>query len=245
MPAVPRLPAPPPSEDGAESPPQSTAASSASTPSTVASEGGARKVPTVTKRRQGIKGGVKLVAAEVDTSKDASSSSSSSSQVIPISVTFGRSDTTPRYRREPGSVMLVEDAELQAARLGDDFTFEGQRLLAKVVEVLDGDTIRVVFRQGEQMVQYRARMAGYASPRLRPPPAERSDKEIKAAKAARKALAEKIGTGLVFIECGPFDICGRLLVTLYTRDSQNADENGENINIWMISKGHGTPHDEN
>lgn len=178
-----------------------------------------------------------------------------------MSVAFGPLDTTPRYRREPGNVMRVDEASLQAVRLGADFTFEGQRHLAKVVDVLAGDTVRVVFRQGEQIVQYRARMIGYDSPRLalnrilsRAEDKDKDEdeekekeraKEVKAAKAAKKALAEKIGTGLVFIECGPFDMYGRLLVTIFARDDEDASENGENINVWMISKGHGTPHDEN
>jgi endonuclease YncB( thermonuclease family) len=145
----------------------------------------------------------------------------------------------------------VEDVGLQAAKLGEDFNFEGRRFLAKVVEFLDGDSIRVKFRQDDHLVQYRARMAGYDSPRHRPSSArarsaadrEAAQTERSAGIAARKALAEKIGTGLVWIECGPFDSHGRLLVTVYAR-TEDATENGENINLWMISNGHGTPHRE-
>lgn len=160
-----------------------------------------------------------------------------SGQRARVVVALGRDDTTPRTTQ-------ADEKALQEAKLGDDFSFEGQRHLAKVVEFFDGDTIRVVFHLGKQLVQFRARMDGYDSPRLRPPPSERRAQERTAALLARRALAMKIGTSLVWLDCGPFDAYGRLLVTVYARAVDSSDDNGENINLWMISEGYGLPHKE-
>lgn len=137
------------------------------------------------------------------------------------------------------------DADLINATRGEDFSFEGQRFVAKVVDVYDGDTVRVRFydrpRPAGQLVQYRARMAGYDSPEMRPPKASPSRQaEIKAAHAARDALAGRLAEirphpWVVEIECGAFDKYGRLLVTVYAA--------GENLNEWMVQNGHGVPYD--
>jgi endonuclease YncB( thermonuclease family) len=136
----------------------------------------------------------------------------------------------------------VDVALLQATK-GEDFSLNGRDFLAKVVDVYDGDTIRVVFRLGE-LVQYRARMSGYDSPEMRPPKTQANrDAEVAAARAAKAALIEKLGDHIVFIECGLFDKYGRLLVTVYTRAGPELTERGENVNTWMIAQGYGTPYD--
>jgi len=138
---------------------------------------------------------------------------------------------------------LTADDELLRAALADDFSFDGQRFLAKVVDVYDGDTLRVTFRYGGRLVQYRARMAGYDSPEMKPPRSKPNrENEIAAARAAKAALERRVRDRLVTVACGPFDKYGRILVTIY--DSAAAGgENGENINEWMVSSGHGVPYE--
>jgi endonuclease YncB( thermonuclease family) len=138
----------------------------------------------------------------------------------------------------------AHDAELAAAARMADFSFAGARFAAKVVDVYDGDTLRVVFRHGGGLVQYRARMAGYDSPEMKPPKAKPGrEKEVQAAHRARAALCEKLGDMLVFITCGPFDKYGRLLVTVRTRTGPALAEDGEDVNAWMVASGHGVPYD--
>lgn len=129
------------------------------------------------------------------------------------------------------------DLELSRAKKGADFSFAGQEFQAKIVDYYDGDTVRVVFRHGGVLVQYRARMAGYDSPEMRPPLGQPDRlEEIKAAKTARTALAKKVGpSGLVIIRCGKWDKYGRILVT--------AHAGGVDLNQWMVDCGHGVSYD--
>lgn len=136
----------------------------------------------------------------------------------------------------------ARDPELAAATSGGaagDFSYAGQRLAAKVVDVYDGDTIRVVFRSGGRLVQHRARMAGYDSPEMKPPRASATrDREIAAAVAARDALRRAVDGRLVEIACGPFDKYGRVLVTVYVP----AATGHVDVNAWMVAAGHGVPY---
>ena len=125
---------------------------------------------------------------------------------------------------------------------GRDFTFAGRCFLAKIVDYYDGDTVRVAFEHGGETVQYKARMAGYDSPEMKPLKTNPNRKAEKAAAvAARAALIERVGGALVDIECGEFDKYGRILVTVYLRGSAGA--RGETLNAWMVAHGHGTPYD--
>lgn len=142
----------------------------------------------------------------------------------------------------PSSRTATVDIQLLAAKREKDFSFEGMRFLAKIVDYYDGDTVRVVFRFGGKLAQYRTRLVGYDSPEMKPPKSQPDRiQEIEAARTARKALIEKTldhatELPLVFIECGGFDKYGRVLITIYLR---NNDENGENVNDWMIQNGYG------
>jgi endonuclease YncB( thermonuclease family) len=135
---------------------------------------------------------------------------------------------------------LVAEKRLVAAVAGKPFSFAGQRFLAKIVDCYDGDTVTVAFEFGGSVIQYKARLAGYDSPEMRPPKsAQNRAAEKAAAVAARTALVGKVQDSLIYIECGAFDKYGRILVTAFLR---NGAENGENINEWMVAQGHGTPY---
>jgi micrococcal nuclease len=129
------------------------------------------------------------------------------------------------------------EEKLSRVVCGRDFTFAGQRFLAKIVDYYDGDTVRVAFEHGGSIVQYKARLAGYDSPEMKPPKTNPNRAAEKAAAVvARAALIERVSGALVNIECGEFDKYGRILVTVYLRG-------GENLNAWMVAHGHGTPYD--
>ena len=140
----------------------------------------------------------------------------------------------------PCPAATIEE-RLMAAVAGDVFSFAGQRFLAKIVDYYDGDTVTVAFEFNGRLIQYKARLVGYDSPEMKPlktNPNRLAEKA--AAAAARAALIGKVQGGLVYIECGEFDKYGRILVTAFLRAGE---ENGENINEWMVAQGHGTPYD--
>jgi len=132
---------------------------------------------------------------------------------------------------------LVSTSELRDAVKGDDFSFDGRNVLAKIVSYYDGDTVRIKFKFDDKLIQYPTRLTGYDCPEMRPKKSNpHRDAEKLAAKAAKQALINKIDGKLVIVQCGPFDKYGRILATIFSR-------NGENINKWMIREGYGIPYD--
>jgi endonuclease YncB( thermonuclease family) len=145
------------------------------------------------------------------------------------------------------------DTELKEAIFvsGGDFSFRGLRVHAKVVQVYDGDTVRIAFRYCHSMVQLSARMRGYDSPELKP----RSnvidrDEQKAAAIVARNALATRVRGKVLTAALGNFDKYGRALVVLYDTLRAEAltanyqpDDATTDINQWMIALGHGVPYD--
>jgi endonuclease YncB( thermonuclease family) len=128
------------------------------------------------------------------------------------------------------------------ATRGRDFTLDGQTCWGKVVDVYDGDTVRVVFRpEGFAVpVQMPARMAGYNSPEMKQstsePERERERKRALAV-AARTRLAALVLHQVVHVRCGPFDKYGRVLVTLAA-----GPRSPITINDIMVVEGHGKPY---
>jgi len=112
-----------------------------------------------------------------------------------------------------------EDTEL--------FSLEGNRYVAKCIDVYDGDTITVIFKFNHKYQQFKIRMMGYDSPEIR----TRNKEEKKEGLKAKKVLADEILDELIDLECHEFDKYGRLLGTIYI--------DGRNINQFMIDEGYG------
>jgi len=132
-----------------------------------------------------------------------------------------------------------------------DFSLGGERHLAVVTDVYDGDTLRVKFRRRGDIVQFKVRMLGYDSPEIRPPRkqfcAEACRKrEIAAGVVARNRIAALVLGKLVWVECGGWDKYGRLLAKLYLCTARKTLCGmlcvGENVNQWMVSSGLGVPY---
>ena len=49
-----------------------------------------------------------------------------------------------------------------------DFSYDGRKCNAKVVDIYDGDTGRIVFREGCNMKQYKFRLYGVDTPEMKP-----------------------------------------------------------------------------
>lgn len=106
------------------------------------------------------------------------------------------------------------------------FSFEGRKCLGKVVDVYDGDTVKIVFpltdNEPERLYKWNCRLINVDTPEIR----TKNQKEKVFAKHVRDNLRDKILHKLVDIECKNFDKYGRLLVEIFYE--------GININEWLV-----------
>ena len=109
------------------------------------------------------------------------------------------------------------------------FSFEGRECLGKVVDVYDGDTVKIVFplseKEPERLYRWNCRLINVDTPEIR----TKNLKEKAYAKVVRDKLREKILNKLVFVKCLDFDKYGRLLVEIFDNE-----ECKECINNWLI-----------
>ena len=116
------------------------------------------------------------------------------------------------------------------------FTLEGDMKLCKVVDIYDGDTIKVVFMDNNRINKWNIRMEGYDSPEMRPSrKLENRDEIKKKAIEAKNYLKSLImnENQLVYLKCGKFDKYGRLLGYVYINE-----EDTESVNEMMIKNNH-------
>lgn len=109
------------------------------------------------------------------------------------------------------------------------FSFEGRECLGKVVDVYDGDTVKIVFplseKEPERLYRWNCRLINVDTPEIR----TKNLKEKAYAKVVRNKLREKILNKLVYVKCLDFDKYGRLLVEIF--DNEKCEEC---INNWLI-----------
>lgn len=128
----------------------------------------------------------------------------------------------------------------KATKTKKNTSFQGRSYLCKVVEVYDGDTCTVVFRNRGRLEQYSVRMLGYNSPEMRPPKDDPYRSQIiKKAIEAKKALESIILGKIVKIECHKFDKYGRILGVIHTRKSLFPYRSSVDVNKWMLEVKHG------
>ena len=124
----------------------------------------------------------------------------------------------------------------QADKSTPVFTLEGDMKWCKVVDIYDGDTIKVVFMDNNRINKWNIRMEGYDSPEMRPSrKLENRDEIKKKAVEAKNYLKSLImnENQLVYLKCGKFDKYGRLLGYVYI----NQDDT-ESVNEMMIKNNH-------
>ena len=117
---------------------------------------------------------------------------------------------------------------------GDDimpFSFNGIKTYAKVCDVYDGDTIKIVFNFKGEMIKYSARLYGIDTPEIRTKDAEEKKRGYEARDFLRGMILDKV----VKVDLLKFDKYGRLLATVY-------NEKEENVVEVMIKNGHGKPY---
>tara|TARA_Y100000022_G_scaffold194973_1_gene200033 strand:+ start:336 stop:785 length:450 start_codon:yes stop_codon:yes gene_type:complete len=116
------------------------------------------------------------------------------------------------------------------------FTFEGRICNGKVVEVYDGDTVKIVFplsdKEPDRLYKWNCRLINVDTPELR----TKNLKEKEFGKKVRDFLREKILDKVVNVKCFDFDKYGRLLVEIFTIENKDVKE--ECINNWLIENGY-------
>ena len=95
------------------------------------------------------------------------------------------------------------------------FSFEGRKCIGKVVDVYDGDTVKIVFplseKEPDRLYKWNCRLINVDTPEIR----TKNLKEKEFGKLVRNKLREKILEKLVYINCMDFDKYGRLLVEIF------------------------------
>ena len=115
-----------------------------------------------------------------------------------------------------------------------EFSFENQRVVAKVVSVYDGDTIKVVFPLHETLYKWNCRLTGVDTPEIR----TRCDVEKQYGYKVRDCLREKILNKIVTLKCGEFDKYGRLLIDIECEDISDCT-----VNQWLINSDYAFAYD--
>ena len=113
------------------------------------------------------------------------------------------------------------------------FSFEGRKCIGKVVDVYDGDTVKIVFplseKEPERLYRWNCRLTNVDTPELR----TKNLKEKAFGKEVRDHLRKKILDKLVYISCMDFDKYGRLLVEIFDDEDYKVS-----INNWLIESGY-------
>jgi micrococcal nuclease len=108
------------------------------------------------------------------------------------------------------------------------FTLEGRTLLAKVVDVYDGDTCKVnIFLFENVLKKFTVRMMGYDTPEMR----TKNLVEKKYGIRSKTILSNLVLNKIVKLECLEFDKYGRILGNIISKDKNNNDIH---INNFMI-----------
>lgn len=103
------------------------------------------------------------------------------------------------------------------------FTLENNDFISRVTNVVDGDTVDVVFKYNGSFYKWRCRLYGINTPEIRTSDKKEKEVALKIKEYVEKNLLDKIVT----VKCHDFDSFGRLLVQIYI--------NGQNFNQKLIN----------
>jgi len=111
------------------------------------------------------------------------------------------------------------------------------KYLAKIVKIVDGDTVNVVIDlPGFGFRQFKVRLYGINTPELRPPKSDPNREEIKArAREAKEALASQVDEKIVTLDCYGWGKYGRLLADIHLNEG---DGLSLFINKWLVEQGY-------
>jgi endonuclease YncB( thermonuclease family) len=130
---------------------------------------------------------------------------------------------------------LLKNATLDNTPL---WSLKDQIHYVKVLKVYDGDTIWIAIRINFTIYKLKVRMYGIDTPEMKPLKTQKNrDKEIAAAKKAKKFLADLVDQKVIKMKCGEWDKYGRLLGTLIIKGNGLCSSE-INVNELMIKEGH-------
>ena len=113
----------------------------------------------------------------------------------------------------------------------DLFSFKGDAKKAKVVDVYDGDTIKVVFSVQDKLYKFNCRIQHVDTPEIR----TKNKLEKQFGLKVRDILRDKILGKIVNIVCDDFDKYGRLLIDIKLEDTL--------LSQWLISNDYAFEYD--
>lgn len=117
-------------------------------------------------------------------------------------------------------------------KLYREFDLTDYATWVRVVDVYDGDTLKVLMSYRGRVDMWRVRMDGYDAPEMKPLKTHpRREEEMERAKRSRNALRDMTMGCNLFMRVRGFDKYGRLLGDLYNRRIH--------INKFMIENGYG------
>jgi len=127
----------------------------------------------------------------------------------------------------------IPSIDLKDATVAIGFFTLADDYLAKIVKVVDGDTVNAVLDlPGFGLCKFKVRLYGINTPELRPPKIDpKRDEIIIKAKEAKKVLSSKVLNQIVTLKCYGWGKYGRLLAEIIVGD--------ENINEWLVKNGYG------
>lgn len=120
-----------------------------------------------------------------------------------------------------------------------EFSLKNKKVLCKIVDVYDGDSVKAVFYTSNKLHKWTVRLKGINTPELRPSRKLENRLEIiQKAKESRDHLKEifEENNNLLYILCDDFGKYGRLLGTFFINENSNDFENS--INYKMIQDGY-------
>ena len=140
-----------------------------------------------------------------------------------------------RYLKEMFSCFSVRNVEsMNWETVNNDipmFGFEGEIHEGKIVNVYDGDTVKIVMKMFGKFYRFNCRIEGVDTPELR----TRNKKEKKMGIMVRDKLRTKILDKMVKVKCGKFDKYGRLLVDIIIDNTS--------ITKWLIDNNYAFSYD--
>lgn len=120
-----------------------------------------------------------------------------------------------------------------------EFSLENNKVLCKIVDVYDGDSVKAVFYTFGKLHKWSVRLKGINTPELKPSrKLENRNEIIQHAKESRdhlKKLFEE-NNNLVYILCDDFGKYGRLIGTFFI--DENTSDFESSINYKMIEDGY-------
>ena len=120
-----------------------------------------------------------------------------------------------------------------------ELSFKGKTFLCKVVDVYDGDTVKVIFYLNDTLYRWTVRLYGINTPELRPPKLHPLRMSIKANAIKSRDYLKSLflkKDNIVYIKCDDFDKYGRLLGIFFLEEGQ--DNFDDSINDHMVLSGH-------